>query len=169
MTRMLVLHQDPNPKKWSSKTRNNTLPSRLLRTLMSMFWGIINRPNQLRYQIPTKTKNLRSSLPPQNVLNQPHQQKTTSRFTLSKKSTNPSSTLSSSSKASAPKKKGRPSYLTKAERRLDKLKQKAKRTEKADDEKIKRKMSGGAGGRNAKQKVSRGKKGQRGPGALEEG
>lgn len=82
----------------------------------------------------------------------------TSSFTL------PSKSNTSSTKPSTPKKKGRPSYLTKAERRLDKLKQKAKRSEKAEDEKIKRKMSGAVGGRKAK--VSRGKKGQRGPGHL---
>lgn len=77
----------------------------------------------------------------------------------------PSGLASSSKPSSAPKKKGRPAYQTKSERRSDKLKQKAKRTEKADDEKMKRKMSG-AGSSKRTKKTSRGKKGQRGPGHL---
>lgn len=70
-------------------------------------------------------------------------------------------TTSNSSK-SKPTTKKRPAYQTKAERRLDKFKQKARRAEKMEEGKLKRKINGSGGGhwasKGKKQKGGRGKR-----------
>ncbi|KAF8310154.1 hypothetical protein DL93DRAFT_1667787 [Clavulina sp. PMI_390] len=90
------------------------------------------------------------------------------RTSTSTSSTRTSQTITrtSSSSTAAPKKKPNPKsmpYLSKAERKLDKLKQKAKRTEHMEDRKLKSKMSGRGGGSRGKGgKGSKGKPKRRG-------
>jgi len=79
----------------------------------------------------------------------------------SAKQTSGKPTTSNSSK-SKPTTKKRPAYQTKAERRLDKFKQKARRAEKMEEGKVKRKINGSGGGhwasKGKKQKGGRGKR-----------